>query len=114
MSDWQKSIIYWYYIKNSKQIQWFWQVVKEMDNEKRIWLLQFVIGICCLFIGGFVEFIGSNGLQKFCIDKVGKEIWLFRSYICFNCLDFFFYKSYEQLREKLLYVIEEIEGFGQE
>ncbi|KAK2085368.1 hypothetical protein P7K49_036668 [Saguinus oedipus] len=32
----------------------------------------------------------------------------------FNRLDLPPYKSYEQLREKLLYAIEETEGFGQE
>uniref|UniRef100_A0A2K6E5N7 E3 ubiquitin-protein ligase n=4 Tax=Cercopithecinae TaxID=9528 RepID=A0A2K6E5N7_MACNE len=114
MSDWQKSTIYRHYTKNSKQIQWFWQVVKEMDNEKRIRLLQFVTGTCRLPIGGFAELIGSNGPQKFCIDKVGKETWLPRSHTCFNRLDLPPYKSYEQLREKLLYAIEETEGFGQE
>ncbi|KAJ7415892.1 NEDD4-like E3 ubiquitin-protein ligase WWP2 [Willisornis vidua] len=72
MNDWQKNTIYRHYTKNSKQIQWFWQVVKEMDNEKRIRLLHF------------------------------------------NRLDLPPYKSYEQLKEKLLYAIEETEGFGQE
>ncbi|KAF2987931.1 hypothetical protein EK904_005136 [Melospiza melodia maxima] len=80
MNDWQKNTIYRHYTKNSKQIQWFWQVVKEMDNEKRIRLLQFVTGTCRLPVGGFAELIGS----------------------------------YEQLKEKLLYAIEETEGFGQE
>ena len=116
------------------------QVVKEMDNEKRIRLLQFVTGTCRLPVGGFTELIGpfsppcwcrwvevrtaqsrdktsclpgsksvglvcggvggsclrkgptchrqhvflwitgSNGPQKFCIDKVGKETWLPRSH----------------------------------
>lgn len=109
------------------------QVVKEMDNEKRIRLLQFVTGTCRLPVGGFAELIGafssallgpclggedsmgraqleawggkelwclvalgkavcvdtvytlpwmtgSNGPQKFCIDKVGKETWLPRSH----------------------------------
>ncbi|XP_044843784.1 NEDD4-like E3 ubiquitin-protein ligase WWP2 isoform X1 [Mauremys mutica] len=114
MSDWQKNTIYRHYTKNSKQIQWFWQVIKEMDNEKRIRLLQFVTGTCRLPVGGFVELIGSNGPQKFCIDKVGKETWLPRSHTCFNRLDLPPYKSYEQLKEKLLYAIEETEGFGQE
>ncbi|XP_004468171.1 NEDD4-like E3 ubiquitin-protein ligase WWP2 isoform X1 [Dasypus novemcinctus] len=114
MSDWQKNTIYRHYTKNSKQIQWFWQVVKEMDNEKRIRLLQFVTGTCRLPVGGFAELIGSNGPQKFCIDKVGKETWLPRSHTCFNRLDLPPYKSYEQLKEKLLYAIEETEGFGQE
>ncbi|XP_061678288.1 NEDD4-like E3 ubiquitin-protein ligase WWP2 isoform X4 [Syngnathoides biaculeatus] len=78
--DWQKNTIYRHYTKNSKQIHWFWQVVKEMDNEKRIRLLQFVTGTCRLPVGGFAELIGSNGPQKFCIDKVGKETWLPRSH----------------------------------
>ncbi|XP_032065979.1 NEDD4-like E3 ubiquitin-protein ligase WWP2 isoform X2 [Thamnophis elegans] len=114
LSDWQKNTIYRHYTKNSKQIQWFWQVVKEMDNEKRVRLLQFVTGTCRLPVGGFTELIGSNGPQKFCIDKVGKETWLPRSHTCFNRLDLPPYKSFEQLKEKLLFAIEETEGFGQE
>ncbi|XP_062997524.1 NEDD4-like E3 ubiquitin-protein ligase WWP2 isoform X2 [Elgaria multicarinata webbii] len=114
LTDWQKNAIYRHYTKNSKQIQWFWQVVKEMDNEKRIRLLQFVTGTCRLPVGGFAELIGSNGPQKFCVDKVGKETWLPRSHTCFNRLDLPPYKSFEQLKEKLLYAIEETEGFGQE
>uniref|UniRef100_A0A8C2FDE7 NEDD4-like E3 ubiquitin-protein ligase WWP2 n=1 Tax=Cyprinus carpio TaxID=7962 RepID=A0A8C2FDE7_CYPCA len=114
LNDWQKNTIYRHYTKNSKQIHWFWQVVKEMDNEKRIRLLQFVTGTCRLPGGGFAELIGSNGPQKFCIDKVGKETWLPRSHTCFNRLDLPPYKNMEQLREKLLFAIEETEGFGQE
>ncbi|XP_067905307.1 NEDD4-like E3 ubiquitin-protein ligase WWP2 isoform X3 [Heterodontus francisci] len=114
LTDWQKNTIYRHYTKNSKPIQWFWQVVKEMDNEKRIRLLQFVTGTCRLPVGGFTELIGSNGPQKFCIDKVGKDTWLPRSHTCFNRLDLPPYKSYDQLKEKLLYAIEETEGFGQE
>uniref|UniRef100_A0A673IX71 E3 ubiquitin-protein ligase n=1 Tax=Sinocyclocheilus rhinocerous TaxID=307959 RepID=A0A673IX71_9TELE len=115
LNDWQKNTIYRHYTKNSnKQIHWFWQVVKDMDNEKRIRLLQFVTGTCRLPVGGFAELIGSNGPQKFCIDKVGKETWLPRSHTCFNRLDLPPYKNMEQLREKLLFAIEETEGFGQE
>ncbi|KAM9375968.1 NEDD4-like E3 ubiquitin-protein ligase WWP2 isoform 2-T2 [Pholidichthys leucotaenia] len=114
LADWQKNTIYRHYTKNSKQIHWFWQVVKDMDNEKRIRLLQFVTGTCRLPVGGFSELIGSNGPQKFCIDKVGKETWLPRSHTCFNRLDLPPYRSLEQLREKLMFAIEETEGFGQE
>ncbi len=59
-------------------------------------------------------FLGSNGPQRFCIEKVGKETWLPRSHTCFNRLDLPPYKSYEQLAEKLTLAIEETEGFGQE
>uniref|UniRef100_A0A4W5MLS4 HECT-type E3 ubiquitin transferase n=1 Tax=Hucho hucho TaxID=62062 RepID=A0A4W5MLS4_9TELE len=62
----------------------------------------------------FADLLGSNGPQKFCIEKVGKENWLPRSHTCFNRLDLPPYKSYEQLKEKLMFAIEETEGFGQE
>uniref|UniRef100_A0A671SF49 HECT-type E3 ubiquitin transferase n=1 Tax=Sinocyclocheilus anshuiensis TaxID=1608454 RepID=A0A671SF49_9TELE len=114
LGDWQRSTIYRHYARSSKQIVWFWQFVKEIDNEKRMRLLQFVTGTCRLPVGGFADLMGSNGPQKFCIEKVGKENWLPRSHTCFNRLDLPPYKSFEQLKEKLLFAIEETEGFGQE
>ncbi|XP_067382917.1 itchy E3 ubiquitin protein ligase b isoform X2 [Channa argus] len=114
LGDWQRNTIYRHYARNSKQIVWFWQFVKDMDNEKRMRLLQFVTGTCRLPVGGFADLMGSNGPQKFCIEKVGKENWLPRSHTCFNRLDLPPYKSYEQLKEKLMFAIEETEGFGQE
>ncbi|XP_071813245.1 E3 ubiquitin-protein ligase Su(dx)-like [Apostichopus japonicus] len=114
VDDWYNSTVYRHYTRDSKQIQWFWRAVKEMDNEKRARLLQFVTGTCRLPVGGFSELMGSNGPQKFCIEKVGKETWLPRSHTCFNRLDLPPYKSYDQLLEKLNFAIEETEGFGQE
>ncbi|XP_056131400.1 itchy E3 ubiquitin protein ligase b [Lampris incognitus] len=114
LGDWQRNTIYRHYARSSKQIIWFWQLIKEMDNEKRMRLLQFVTGTCRLPVGGFADLMGSNGPQKFCIEKVGKENWLPRSHTCFNRLDLPPYKSYEQLKEKLMFAIEETEGFGQE
>ena len=90
------------------------QFVRSMDHEKRSRLLQFVCGTCRVPVGGFAELMGSNGAQRFCIEKVGKETWLPRSHTCFNRLDLPPYKSYDQLVEKLNYAIEETEGFGQE
>uniref|UniRef100_A0A8C7CQE9 HECT-type E3 ubiquitin transferase n=1 Tax=Oncorhynchus kisutch TaxID=8019 RepID=A0A8C7CQE9_ONCKI len=89
--DWQRHTIYRHYARSSKQILWFWQFVKEMDNEKRMRLLQFVTGTCRLPMGGFADLMGT-----------------------FNRLDLPPYKSYEQLKEKLMFAIEETEGFGQE
>ncbi|XP_071091947.1 E3 ubiquitin-protein ligase Su(dx)-like [Haliotis cracherodii] len=114
VDDWERSTIYRHYQRNSKQIVWFWKFVREIDNEKRTRLLQFVTGTCRLPVGGFAELMGSNGPQRFCIEKVGKETWLPRSHTCFNRLDLPPYRSYEQLVEKLNYAIEETEGFGQE
>lgn len=114
VDDWERNTIYRHYQRNSKQVMWFWKFVREIDNEKKIRLLQFVTGTCRLPVGGFAELMGSNGPQRFCIEKVGKETWLPRSHTCFNRLDLPPYRSYEQLVEKLTMAIEETEGFGQE
>ncbi|XP_072936483.1 E3 ubiquitin-protein ligase Su(dx) [Epargyreus clarus] len=114
VDDWARNTIYRHYTRTSKQVVWFWQFVRQMDNEKRARLLQFVTGTCRVPVGGFAELMGSNGPQRFCIEKVGKDTWLPRSHTCFNRLDLPPYKSYEQLCEKLNYAIEETEGFGQE
>lgn len=114
VNDWERSTIYRHYTRTSKQVTWFWKFVRELDNEKRTRLLQFVTGTCRLPVGGFSELMGSNGPQHFCIEKVGKDTWLPRSHTCFNRLDLPPYKSFEQLVEKLTYAIEETEGFGQE
>ncbi|KAJ8376927.1 hypothetical protein SKAU_G00075070 [Synaphobranchus kaupii] len=114
LQDWQRNTVYRHYTRNSKQIVWFWQLVKEVDNEVRLRLIQFVTGTCRQPLGGFAELMGSNGPQKFCIEKVGKDTWLPRSHTCFNRLDLPPYKSFDQLKEKLLFAIEETEGFGQE
>ncbi|GFG36145.1 hypothetical protein Cfor_02401 [Coptotermes formosanus] len=114
VDDWQRNSIYRHYTRNSKQVAWFWQFVRSMDSEKRARLLQFVTGTCRVPVGGFAELMGSNGPQRFCIEKVGKDTWLPRSHTCFNRLDLPPYKSYDQMVEKLNYAIEETEGFGQE
>lgn len=114
VDDWERNTIYRHYQRNSKQVVWFWKFVREIDNEKRTRLLQFVTGTCRLPVGGFAELMGSNGPQRFCIEKVGKETWLPRSHTCFNRIDLPPYRNYEQLLEKLTLAIEETEGFGQE
>uniref|UniRef100_A0A0K8U0N9 HECT-type E3 ubiquitin transferase n=1 Tax=Bactrocera latifrons TaxID=174628 RepID=A0A0K8U0N9_BACLA len=114
VDDWQRNTIYRHYNRGSKQVMWFWQFVRDTDNEKRARLLQFVTGTCRVPVGGFAELMGSNGPQRFCIEKVGKETWLPRSHTCFNRLDLPPYKSYDQLVEKLTFAIEETEGFCQE
>lgn len=114
IQDWEKNTVLKNYQKNSKQIVWFWRLVEELNNDDRSKLLSFVTGTCRLPHGGFSELIGSNGPQKFVIEKVGKENQLPRSHTCFNRLDLPPYKNYDQLKEKILYAIRETRGFGQE
>ena len=53
LADWQRNTVYRHYTRNSKQIIWFWQFVKETDSEVRMPLLQLVTGTCRLPLGGF-------------------------------------------------------------
>uniref|UniRef100_A0A914C5D6 E3 ubiquitin-protein ligase n=1 Tax=Acrobeloides nanus TaxID=290746 RepID=A0A914C5D6_9BILA len=114
VDDWQRNTVYRHYAPQSKQVVWFWQFVRSLDQEKRSKLLQFVTGTCRVPVGGFSELIGSTGPQLFCIERVGKENWLPRSHTCFNRLDLPPYRSFEQLSEKLTSAIEMTEGFGNE
>ncbi|KAH8864534.1 NEDD4-like E3 ubiquitin-protein ligase WWP1 isoform 1 [Schistosoma japonicum] len=114
VDDWEKNTVYLKYTRSSKQIIWFWKLVRKLDNEHRARLLQFVTGTCHLPLGGFSELIGSGGRQLFCIERTGDEHWLPRSHTCFNRLDLPPYSSYDQLYEKLQMAIEETKGFGQE
>uniref|UniRef100_A0A183FJ62 E3 ubiquitin-protein ligase n=1 Tax=Heligmosomoides polygyrus TaxID=6339 RepID=A0A183FJ62_HELPZ len=114
VDDWQRNTVYRHYAPQSKQVVWFWQWVRNLDQEKRARLLQFVTGTCRVPVGGFSELMGSTGPQLFCIERVGKENWLPRSHTCFNRLDLPPYRSYEQLSEKLNMAIDMTEGFGNE
>jgi len=114
VDDWMANVIYKNYNKKSKQIIWFWEVVREYSNETRARLLQFVTGSCRLPVGGFKELYGSNGPQLFCIEKINDHKMLPRSHTCFNRLDLPAYKSKEDLEKRLTTAIEETEGFGLE
>ncbi|PAV62280.1 hypothetical protein WR25_14773 [Diploscapter pachys] len=114
VDDWQRNTVYRHYAPQSKQVTWFWQWVRSLNQEKRARLLQFVTGTCRVPVGGFSELMGSTGPQLFCIERVGKENWLPRSHTCFNRLDLPPYRSYDQLSEKLTIAIDNTEGFGNE
>eukprot|EP00047_Mylnosiga_fluctuans_P011248 m.20207 g.20207 ORF g.20207 m.20207 type:complete len:987 (-) comp3512_c0_seq1:74-3034(-) len=116
VDEWETNSIYkGGYTNTSKQVAWFWEVLRSWDNEKRARLLQFVTGSCRLPVGGFRELIGSNGnVQPFCIEKVGEAKMLPRSHTCFNRIDLPPYKTKAELEEKLTIAIEETEGFGLE
>ena len=80
--------VYRTYSQNSKQIIWFRQFVDEIQNDERNWLIQFVTGTCRIPIGRFKDLMGTNGLQKFCIQKSSDvEHSLPKSHTCFNRLD---------------------------
>uniref|UniRef100_A0A668ALK2 E3 ubiquitin-protein ligase n=1 Tax=Myripristis murdjan TaxID=586833 RepID=A0A668ALK2_9TELE len=96
LQDWQRNTVYRHYTRNSKQIIWFWQVQRHTHRQiHMLYLRSFPMGSCHL--SKLFLCLGSNGPQKFCIEKHN------------HCIG-----NTDLLKEKLLFAIEETEGFGQE
>ncbi|PAA50770.1 hypothetical protein BOX15_Mlig020114g3 [Macrostomum lignano] len=116
VDDWERNTKYKNCEAGCQQVRWFWQAARAMDQARRTRLLQFVTGTCRLPVGGFSHLLGSNGEQQFCIELLSAcpPTSLPRSHTCFNRLDLPPYQTFEQLQEKLLFAIDETEGFSQE
>ncbi|KAF7288526.1 E3 ubiquitin-protein ligase [Mycena chlorophos] len=114
MDDWTKFTDYRGYEKGDKVIEWFWQCVRSWPSERKSRLLQFTTGTSRVPVNGFKDLQGSDGPRRFTIERSGDPHGLPRSHTCFNRLDLPPYEDYESLETKLIFAIEETEGFGQE
>jgi len=114
MDDWTKFTDYRGYEKTDQVIEWFWQCIRSWPAERKSRLLQFTTGTSRVPVNGFKDLQGSDGPRRFTIEKSGDPLGLPRSHTCFNRLDLPPYQDYESLESKLLFAIEETEGFGQE
>eukprot|EP00124_Ichthyophonus_hoferi_P002052 Ihof_evm5s127 gene=Ihof_evmTU5s127 len=70
VADWKNNTIYKDYQETDDNIQWFWKVVEEANSDMRLRMLQFVTGTQRIPPEGFQALIGTDGLRKFCIQKV--------------------------------------------
>jgi E3 ubiquitin-protein ligase HUWE1 len=98
----------------SKQIQWFWDVVREMNKEDLARLLMFCTGTSKVPLDGFGALQGMQGPQRFQIHRQhADDSKLPSAHTCFNQLDLHEYSSKQILRDRLLYaIVEGCEGFG--
>jgi E3 ubiquitin-protein ligase HUWE1 len=91
-----------------KEIEWFWNILSSLSRNEKASFLQFVTGSSKVPLSGFGELQGMRGIQKFSVHKVsGKTGSLMSAHTCFNALDLPDYKNEEEMREKLLYSINE-------
>lgn len=99
---------------SSQVVQWFWEVVRSLNQEDRARLLQFCTGTSKVPLDGFKALQGISGPQKFQIHRAAHEQQrLISAHTCFNQLDLPEYSSKEALCEKLMLAIYEAsEGFG--
>ncbi|KAJ7784506.1 hypothetical protein B0H16DRAFT_1356572 [Mycena metata] len=114
MDDWTKFTDYRGYEKTDQVIEWFWQCIRSWPPERKSRLLQFTTGTSRVPVNGFKDLQGSDGPRRFTIERSGDPHGLPRSHTCFNRLDLPPYQDYESLETKLIFAIEETEGFGAE
>jgi E3 ubiquitin-protein ligase HUWE1 len=100
------------YTATSRQIRWFWNVLRGFTAEDLALFLQFVTGTSKVPLDGFASLQGMRGVQKFNIHKAPRG-GLPTAHTCFNQLDLPEYDSEAQLSESLLTAIRECSvGFG--
>ncbi len=114
IEDWRANTEYTGFTVGSKQIQWFWDVVRELSKDDLARLLMFCTGTSKVPLEGFSALQGMQGPQRFSIHRQhADDAKLPSAHTCFNQLDLHEYSSKEILRERLLLAITEgCEGFG--
>lgn len=64
IQDLREHVIYKNYSKQSKVIQWLWEVLEEFNNTEKAEFIQFVTGSSKVPVEGFKGLRGTNGVQK--------------------------------------------------
>ena len=54
---------------SDRNIEWFWNVLKDFTKEEKANFLQFVTGASKVPIGGFAQLQGMRGVQRFNIHR---------------------------------------------
>uniref|UniRef100_A0A8R1XKV5 E3 ubiquitin-protein ligase n=1 Tax=Onchocerca volvulus TaxID=6282 RepID=A0A8R1XKV5_ONCVO len=113
VKDWKDNTLYkGGYSPSHPVIQNFWKCLLAFNNEMRARLLQFVTGTSRVPMNGFRELYGSNGPQKFTIERWGNTDMLPRAHTCFNRIDLPPYTNFHQMKERLTTAIENSEIFS--
>ncbi|XP_067942124.1 E3 ubiquitin-protein ligase HACE1-like [Watersipora subatra] len=112
VGDWKQNTDYIGFSEEDSTVQWFWQLLLEMDREERVQILQFSTGSSRVPFGGFGHLRGGDGEQKFTISKVETVTKrLPTSSTCINMLKLPVYQSKEELRQYLKLSIDSCTGF---
>ena len=118
LSDWMQNTVYKEpYSAGDQVIKWFWMVLGTYTQEQLSRLVQFTTGTSRIPAGGFSVLESNRGeYSKFCIQAVScdsQEAAYPQAHTCFNRLTLPMYPSYEALKEKMDFIVNnEILGFG--
>ncbi|KAL4159520.1 hypothetical protein PRNP1_000097 [Phytophthora ramorum] len=84
-----------------REVEWFWDVVKDMSSVYQKRLLQFATGCSRVPLVGFQGLTSYDGqLCKFTLTDAG-DVKYFRSHACYNMLELPIFKSRDELRAAL-------------
>jgi E3 ubiquitin-protein ligase NEDD4 len=106
--DWTKFTDYRGYEVNDEVIQWFWKSVRSWPPERKSRLLRFATGTTRIPVNGFKDLRGSDGPQRFTIEKAGDLDQLPKSHTSFNRIDLPPYEDYATLEDKLTLAVERV------
>lgn len=112
VDDWEANTIYSGRLQKTDQvIRWFWEAVRSFTQKERRQLLLFSTGSPSVPLEGF-GFLRSNGIvSRFKItSSMGGPNSLPEGHTCFNRIDLPNYRSYRDLREKVLIAITDGNG----
>ncbi|CAG9534504.1 unnamed protein product [Cercopithifilaria johnstoni] len=113
VKDWKDNTLYkGGYSPSHPVIQNFWKCLLAFNNEMRARILQFVTGTSRVPMNGFRELYGSNGPQKFTIERWGSTDMLPRAHTCFNRIDLPPYTNFREMKERLTTAVENSEIFS--
>ena len=121
LGDWEANSVYkGLYNKSHQVIKWFWEVMRELDQEQLSKFFHFCTGSTRLPVEGFrysrLQFLFNENrvlqsnrgeFQKFTIESVrySKESSGLKSHTCFNRLELPNYPKKEILKEKLMEIL---------
>ena len=74
VDDWMKETVYEGYERDSEQVGWFWEVVREMSHQHRRALLKFSTGSEHIPLEGFQGLQTAQGTQRFTIARCVRAI----------------------------------------
>lgn len=108
LADWEYHTNYkGSYYKNHQVIKWFWQTMKELDQEQLAKFYQFCTGSTHPPVEGFRSLQSNRGeLHKFNVESVKLTSGTgMKAHTCFNRLELPMYNSREQLKENLINIL---------
>ena len=105
------------YHKGHQVIKWFWDILKDLNQEQLSRFLQFCTGSARVPVGGFKELESNRGeVCKFTIMQIpyvsGVKNYI-KAHTCFNRIEVPNYVTKEKLKENIYFLADnEIVGFG--